>query len=87
MFQLKFDIAFEKAFLKLDKQTQREMLKYFRNDSLLKDPRKFAKPLLHGKKGSWRFRIGDYRVICKIIDKELVILALDIGHRREIYDK
>jgi mRNA interferase RelE/StbE len=85
MFQLKFETLFEKTFLKLDRQAQRDVLKYFNNEALLKDPKKFAKPLQYGKKGNWRFRIGDYRVICKIIDKELIILALDVGHRSDVY--
>lgn len=33
----------------------------------------------------WRYRIGDYRLICKIKDEKLVILLLQIGHRKEIY--
>ncbi|WP_269707337.1 type II toxin-antitoxin system RelE family toxin [Klebsiella pneumoniae] len=34
----------------------------------------------------WRYRVGDYRVLCEIRDDELVILAATIGHRREVYD-
>ena len=37
------------------------------------------------RSGSWRYRIGDYRLICEINDNELIILALTVGHRREIY--
>ncbi|MBQ9409382.1 MAG: type II toxin-antitoxin system RelE/ParE family toxin [Clostridia bacterium] len=36
-------------------------------------------------KGQWRYRIGDYRLICLIEDNQLVILALSVGHRSEIY--
>ncbi|MDP1674166.1 MAG: type II toxin-antitoxin system RelE/ParE family toxin [Burkholderiales bacterium] len=35
----------------------------------------------------WRYRIGDFRVICEIQDQRLVVYALSIGHRREIYRK
>ena len=38
-------------------------------------------------KGLWRYRIGDYRMICEIRDDELIILALTVGHRREVYDQ
>jgi len=38
-----------------------------------------------GSAGLWRYRIGDYRVICDIQDGRLVVLALTVGHRREIY--
>ena len=37
------------------------------------------------RSGQWRYRIGDYRVIVNIQDEKLIILALEIGHRREIY--
>ncbi|MEG2822159.1 MAG: type II toxin-antitoxin system RelE/ParE family toxin, partial [Lachnospiraceae bacterium] len=38
------------------------------------------------RSGQWRYRIGDYRLICAIEDEGLVILALTVGHRREVYD-
>jgi mRNA interferase RelE/StbE len=38
-------------------------------------------------KGLWRYRVGNYRVICDIIDNKMVILALEMGHRKDIYRK
>ena len=35
--------------------------------------------------GQWRYRIGDYRVICQLIDDRLVVLVIDVGHRRDVY--
>ena len=35
--------------------------------------------------GMWRYRIGDYRLLAEIRDDELLILALEVGHRREVY--
>ena len=49
------------------------------------DPRAHGKALMANRKGQWRYRIGDYRLICTIEDERLVILALTIGHRREVY--
>ena len=50
------------------------------------DPRQLGKPL-KGELGEfWRYRVGDYRILCEIRDDELVILAATIGHRREVYD-
>ena len=37
--------------------------------------------------GEWRYRIGDYRIIAEIQEEKIVILILDIGHRKSIYDK
>lgn len=51
-----------------------------------KNPRALGKPLTANRSGQWRYRIGDYRLICEIIDEKIVILVLSVGHRREIYD-
>ncbi len=42
---------------------------------------------LQGKEhsGRWRYRVGDYRIICEIRDRELLVLVIDIGHRRDVY--
>lgn len=50
-----------------------------------KNPRHFGEPLRGELSGLWRYRIGDFRVICELHDTRLVVLALSIGHRREIY--
>jgi mRNA interferase RelE/StbE len=50
------------------------------------DPRAHGKALTANRKGQWRYRIGDYRLICMIEDDRLVILTLSVGHRREIYE-
>ncbi|MBE3061911.1 MAG: type II toxin-antitoxin system RelE/ParE family toxin, partial [Cutibacterium acnes] len=44
-----------------------------------------GKPLTGDLSGLWRYRIGDYRLICTLNDDRLIILALSIGHRRDIY--
>ena len=44
-----------------------------------------GKPLTANLAGLWRYRVGDYRVICDIQDGELVVLVLQIGRRREVY--
>jgi mRNA interferase RelE/StbE len=50
------------------------------------NPRNLGKALSLNKAGLWRYRIGDYRVICKIHDEEIIILVLEIGHRKDIYE-
>lgn len=50
------------------------------------DPRAHGKGLTANMSGKWRYRIGDYRVLCEIRDNDLVVLAIEIGHRREVYD-
>jgi mRNA interferase RelE/StbE len=51
----------------------------------LPDPRSLGKPLTGEKQGLFRYRVGDYRLICELKDQVLTILVLEVGHRREIY--
>ncbi len=50
------------------------------------NPRQHGKSLVGDKSGQWRYRIGDYRIICEIQDEKIIVLVLEIGHRREIYE-
>lgn len=77
---------FDKEFKKLDRYTQR-MVKSWIEKNLVdcENPRQHGKSLTANLSGLWRYRIGDYRIISHIEDDNLVILALTIGHRREIY--
>ena len=49
--------------------------------------KELKKGLTANRSGQWRYRIGDYRLICQIDDNKLIILALTIGHRRDIYNE
>ena len=77
---------FDREFKKLDRYTQR-MLKAWIDKNLVNcaDPRAHGKGLTANQSGQWRYRIGDYRLICVIQDAELVILALSVGHRSVVY--
>jgi mRNA interferase RelE/StbE len=86
IWEVKFDIRAQKEFKKLDKKMQGEILDYFDKKIATKeDPRRFGKPLTYDKKGLWRYRIRDYRVICKIYDDDLLVLAIKVGHRKNVY--
>ena len=50
------------------------------------NPRQHGKCLTANKSGQWRYRIGDYRLICEIQDEEITILVLEVGHRKNIYN-
>ena len=50
------------------------------------NPIMFGKPLSANLKGFWRYRVEDYRIICDVRDKELVVLVVKIGHRSKVYD-
>ncbi len=72
---------------KLDAQHARRILNFLHQRiSKLADPRSIGKPLRGSRLAEfWRYRVGDYRLICKIEDTRLVVLVLRIGHRREVY--
>lgn len=72
----------EKQFAKLDKPIQKRIKKYLDE---IKDPRSRGKALIGNLLGIWRYRVGDYRILCKIKDEELIILVLEVGHRSKIY--
>ena len=71
---------------KLDASNAQTILRYL-NRLLLEtsDPRDRGSGLRANLAGLWRYRVGDYRVICSLEDHELVVLVLQIGHRREVY--
>lgn len=77
---------FKKEFRKLDKYTQK-IIRSWINKNLVEcqNPRQYGKGLTANRKDQWRYRIGDYRLICEIEDENMIILALTIGHRRSIY--
>lgn len=87
----KYDVElserFKKEFRKLDKYTQK-IIRAWINKNLVgcTDPRQHGKGMTANRSGQWRYRIGDYRLICEIKENELIILALSVGHRREIYE-
>lgn len=83
-------VEFQKSAAKqlgaLNQSLQRRIVRYFRERVLTaEDPRQLGKALTGEKGGLWRYRIGDYRAICKLEDERLVVLVLEVGHRREIY--
>ena len=79
---------FDKEFKKLDRYTQK-MVKAWVEKNLVgcNDPRAHGKGLSANRSGQWRYRIGDYRLICQIEDEKLIILALTVGHRSDIYKR
>jgi len=76
---------FDKEFKQLDKYTQQIIKSWIgKNLQNCENPRAHGKGLTANKSGQWRYRIGDYRLLCLIQDQELIILALTVGHRRDI---
>ena len=75
-----------KQLKKIDKHEQKKIINFLRekieNQS---NPKLHGKSLTGDKSDLWRYRVGDYRIICKLENKALIILVLTIGHRKNIY--
>ena len=84
--QVKFEAKAEKEILTLTKSAQIQILKYLKKIENLENPRDFGKALSGNLKNYWRYRVGDYRLICKIQENELIIVVVAINHRSKIYE-
>lgn len=76
-----------KQLKKLDRSPARRIVAYLDEVSALDDPRDRGKGLAGERAGLWRYRVGDYRVLCELRDSDLVIVALVLGRRRDVYDE
>ncbi|MBY4797745.1 type II toxin-antitoxin system RelE/ParE family toxin [Collinsella sp. AGMB00827] len=83
--RIELDKRVQRMLKKIDKQTARRIIAKLREISLLEDPRSTGKALVGNVAGLWRYRVGDYRILCLIDDDVLVVLVVDIGHRRGVY--
>ena len=84
---IKYTESSSKQLKKLDKQTALRILDYMdERVAVLDDPRTLGKNLKGPKIGEyWRYRVGDIRVICNIVDGQMMVLVIQIGNRCEVY--
>lgn len=78
------DVA-AKALKRIDKPIAKRIHEKLREISLLEDPRSRGKALVGNLAGLWRYRVGDYRIVCSIEDDVLVVVVVDVAHRRDVY--
>lgn len=84
---IEFDPAADKSLQRIDRQIARRILRFL-NERVapLDDPRQLGAPLQGPELGKyWKYRVGDYRIVCRIVDDKILILVLRIDHRREVY--
>jgi mRNA interferase RelE/StbE len=74
-----------KQLKKLDTNTQKRIISLLKKIERTENPRYQGKALRGEKEGLWRYRIGDYRLICQIKDTVITFLVLAIGHRKDFY--
>jgi mRNA interferase RelE/StbE len=84
---VELSVEVDRALSKLDAQHATRILKFLHERvAKLDDPRSIGKALQGSRLGEfWKYRVGDYRLICKIEDDRLVVLVLRVRHRKEIY--
>lgn len=75
-----------KALRKTDPQVRRRIVQALREIADLDDPRSRGKALTGNLRGLWRYRAGDWRIICDIDDGRVVVVVIEIGHRSRIYE-
>lgn len=73
-----------KIFRKLDQPVQKRIAALVSKIENSINPR-FSGKALVGRDKEWRYRVGDYRLICEIRDKQLIIWIIGIGHRSDVY--
>jgi len=85
---IEFDPAAQRELDKLDNLVARRISKFlFERVAKLDDPRKVGGRLRGTLSQFWKYRVGDYRLICSLEHDRLVVLVLRIGHRREVYSR
>jgi mRNA interferase RelE/StbE len=86
IWKIEWDSKALKEAQKLDKNARKKIVEYLENRVLVsQDPYQFGKPLKGDKSGFWRYRVGDYRILCQIENQALIVLVIAVGHRKNIY--
>ncbi len=87
--QIEFSPTANKALTKLGVDTQERIVRFLRERIANMDaPRSTGKALVGPTLSDlWRYRVGDYRIFCRIEDERICIVVVEIGHRREVYRK
>jgi mRNA interferase RelE/StbE len=84
---VEFDDRARRELRKLDLKVQRDILRYLRERiAASANPRQFGRPLRKNLAGLWRYRVGDYRLICRLEEDRFVVLVIKAGHQRTIYE-
>jgi mRNA interferase RelE/StbE len=84
---IEFDERAKRDLSKLDKPIQKRIRRFLQDRiATANDPRSFGHGLTHNLSSLWRFRVGDYRILCNIEDDRFIVLVVAVGHRSVVYD-
>lgn len=85
--KIEIDKGVQRSMKKLDRNVAKRIIAKLREISQLEDPRSTGKALVGNLTGLWRYRVGDYRIVCDIEDEVLLILVIDVAHRSKVYKR
>jgi len=86
--KIEFDPAARRELEKLDQSVSDRILKFLHERvAALDNPRRIGNRLQGTLRQFWKYRVGDYRLICSIEDDRLIVIVVRVGHRREIYKR
>lgn len=85
--RIEFTKNADEVMRKLDKHIAARVFDELDEIAELEDPRSRGKALTGSLVGVWRYRVGDYRILCDINDGRLVVLVVDVAHRSEVYKR
>ena len=84
--KIEFTPEAEKQLERLDKQVAKRITRFLKERvAVLEDPRALGEPLKGRLREFWRYRVGDYRILCHIEKGRLLVLVVRVGHRRDVY--
>lgn len=85
-YSVRFSKSADRELMRLDRQNRAQIMSWIKKKLLeSEDPRRFGHALTADLSGYWSYRVGDYRLVCEIHDAVLVIVVVEVGHRRDIY--
>ncbi len=87
VWQIEIDDFAKSQLNKLDKAVQRQIAKFVDKLANSTSPQLLAEPLRKELHPFIKYRVGDYRIVCKLENKKLIIIVLFIGHRSSVYDE
>lgn len=85
--RIEIDKGVQRSMKKLDRNVAKRIIAKLREIAQLEDPRSTGKALAGNLAGLWRYRVGDYRIVCDIEDEVLLILVIDVAHRSKVYKR
>ena len=85
--QIEFDPRTLKELKKLDGVAQKPIIQYLKTQVVVQsNPRLLGRSLKGNKQALWRYRVGSYRIICEILDTQMLVLVVKVGSRQSVYD-